>query len=305
MARSGHWGRRRPQAIVVAIGALVCAASVVACGGGEPDPEGLPRVDSTDRFAGERRQVAATIEAFERAVLTGDIETICARLLRVRESRDPDNDNGGRRFCMADPANDPVREVKRAGGEERYDLVVRSVELERRRGAGGRAVRHAIACVTVGGRPQTVELDQRGGRWEVIARSFDRSRPALAPREFALGCRSHALISVFTSAPRKSWTPREAVIKGPFANWIRRATSRGASLSLAGVTYRPDYRHAYLLRGPGGRPLRVFPVTVFELRSLDASTAELCRRRDAQRLARGTRSGLSSLLRIGIGPSGS
>jgi hypothetical protein len=106
---------RRPGAHV-GLGSFVLLALVlVACGDAERKHGADPRVSPTPTFGGERGEVANTLEAFERAVLAENRERICERLLRVRQSRDPDNDNGGRRFCIADPANDPERELRRAG----------------------------------------------------------------------------------------------------------------------------------------------------------------------------------------------
>jgi hypothetical protein len=277
--------KRSVRAVVATTLAALAATAIAACA--ESKPEEPARVDSTDRFAGERRKVAATLEVFERAVLASDIDRICKRLLRVRESRDPDNDNGGLRFCVTDPANDPGRQIRSAGGEARYDVVVRRIDLLRGHGRLSKRGGRALARVEVGRRLETFLLGKSVGRWEVIARSFrPRGFDTEGPR---LGCGANAMISVFARAPKRSWTPREAVSKGPFSNGIRRTTSRGGSLTLSGVTYAPDYRHAYLLRDIQGRPRRAFPVTVFGLGSLDASEALICSRRDAERIARAGR----------------
>lgn len=262
--------------------AMVCAVGLAACDGGEPDVRGEPRIDSADRFKGERGQVARTLEAFERAVLAGDVERICRQLLSVRESRDPDNDNGGHRFCISDRANDPDRELQRAGQEARYDLVVRRVDLEPRRRS--RASRRATARVKVGSRIETFLLAEDGGRWEIRARRLSAFRRR-GHQDFLPRCRDHALISVFASPAKNARTPREALTRGPFGDAIVRAVSRGASLSLASVSYAPDYVHTYLLRDPRGNLRRAYPVTVYRSGSFDASDAVICEGREAQRIA--------------------
>jgi hypothetical protein len=278
-----RWPSRAPAGLAAVV---LSALAFAACNGGAPDEAGDARVDSAVRFDGERREVAATLEAFEHAVLADDVQRICGRLLRVRESRDPDNDNGGQRFCVADPANDPARELRRAGGKEHYDLIVRRVDL-RPLGRLTEPVRRAAARVVVGARSETFLLSDRAKRWEIDARRFGEPSRGLGRHGFAIGCRAHATVSVFTSLPRNARDPREAVTEGPFGDGIRRVLSRGASLSLAGVAYAPDYRHTYVLRDPDNRTRRAFPVTVFRAGSFDASEAVICNRRDAERIGHG------------------
>jgi hypothetical protein len=150
--------RLRSRILAAMAVGLVCALTLAACDDAEPETPGEPRVDSTVRFEGEQREVAATLEAFERAVLADDVGRICRQLLLVRESRDPDNDNGGRRFCAADPANGPARELRRAGGEERYDVLVRRIELKPRPRRSTPRPRRAVALVDVGARSETFLL---------------------------------------------------------------------------------------------------------------------------------------------------
>jgi hypothetical protein len=266
--------------------AIFVLSALAGCNDSEPGPTSETadsRVDSAARFGGERRVIATTLEAFEQAVLANDVERICRRYLHVRESRDPDNDNGGRRFCAADPANDPARQIRRAGGDERYDLVVRRIELGPRRRVGAHGpTRRAAARVEIGPHRETFMLGKRRLGWDVTARSF--AEPALEPGRYdsAPGCDSGVSISVFAGQP-EARLPRKAVTRGPFGDGVRRALSHGGSLSLAGVEYSPDYRHTYLLRNASGRVERGFPVTVYRYDSFDASEALICSERDAAR----------------------
>jgi hypothetical protein len=277
---------RKPR-VLAGLGMLVLLAfAVVACNDAERERSVKPRFNSTSQFEGERRDVAMTLEAFERAVLAEDREGICDRLLRVRQSRDPDNDNGGRRFCLADPANDPERELRRAGGDEPYDVIVRRVEVRPRRGSAGQ-IRRALVQARIGSGQNAFLLGKHAGRWEVLARSFGEVEQSAGTYDLALGCTGRGEIHVSTFAlGADAEAPREAVIEGPFGDRIRHALSREASLSLTGVTYAPDYEHIYLLRDARGRPRWALPVTVYRFGSFDASTMAICSRRDAQRISR-------------------
>jgi hypothetical protein len=276
---------RKPRAFV-GLGIFVLLVfAMVACDDAERHASVEPRVDSTSRFEGERRDVATTLEAFERAVLAEDRKRICERLLRVRQSRDPDNDNGGRRFCLADPANDPARELRRAASGKPYAVIVRRVEVRPPRGSAGQ-VRRALVHARIGSGQSTFLLGNRAGRWELLARSFGKAERGAGPYGLALGCAGRGEIHVSTMAGSTAKAPREAVIEGPFGDRIRRALSRGASLSLTGVTYAPDYQHIYLLRDPSGHGRWALPVTVYRFGSFDASTVVICSRQDAQRLSR-------------------
>lgn len=255
--------------------ALVAAAAVSvalpAClGSGDDDPIEVPnRVDSTMSFQGERAAVASHLERWEQAVLADDISLICDQLVGVLENHGNDNDNGGRRFCERDSANDPNGLIAAAGGEDVYDLIVRDIQLDNQQ--AGRL--RAVARITTGQTREIVSLRSSERAWRIVARAF----PDRSGKPSGGDCQLDVIVGVNLSAPANAKTPRQAALRGPFAGEARRLLMRGGSFELAGITYAADYSHLYELRDAQGRLISQFPVGVWGPRSYDASSKYFCR----------------------------
>jgi hypothetical protein len=264
--------------------AIMIAANLVGClgGGGE---EGEParaerpavaRVDSSESFTGHRRAVAALLERFEASVRAGDVERICRAWLAVRENREYDDDNGGRRFCEASPLNSPDRELARGGGSYVYDVVVRRIRLHRSRGGE----ESAIALTSIGTHRDSFLLVHRRGRWQIQARRLDGwPRPS---KRHVLGSdcdeRTSVILGIRVSGGKRgATTPRQALLASVFAERIERVVAHGGSLDAETIAYAPDYVETWLLRRPDGLALRGYPVRVWGPRSFDAAQVTFCR----------------------------
>jgi hypothetical protein len=253
------------------VAASVAALGVTGClGSDDPDADRAApvRVDSASRFGGTERAVARTVESYEAAVLAGDVERLCRVVLAVRENHGNDNDNGGRAYCERARPTSPRRVLARAGGEGAFDIVVRHVDVER----GRRHVR-ARAVSSVAGGPEVFELERARGRWRITAHSFGRLPSDRAGLPL---CEHIAGADLSLGAALDAETPREALVQGPFGDRIRRTLRNRGALTLAAVSYRPDYLETWALRGAHGRVLRQYPVTVWGPRSFDTSTVVFC-----------------------------
>ncbi len=263
-----------------------CAALGGCMGGDDEDARPAPaRVDSTERFSGEERQVAQVIEQFEAAVLADDVETICRDLLAVEENHGYDEDNGGHDFCVVDPANQPDLLLAEGGGAEAYDLVVERV---RREGAIHGIDRFSARVGSeVGSEEFTVQ--KRDGEWLITQRDFsiDGASTRLAG-EFDCDGRGHAaaasagtgaevLARVGFQKRPKSDDPRDAILAGPFGAKAEKAIEDGGSLELSSAFYRPDYHLMYALRDEDGKLIVGFPVTVWGPRNFDTYSMTFCR----------------------------
>lgn len=218
------------------------------------------RVDSTQRFEGRQRQVAAALERFEAAVLDDDVQAVCGDSLRVREDHANDNDNGGARFCTTDPVNTPSALIERAGGEGEYDVVVREIDLVRWKDR----IAKAVAELRIGESRETAVLRPGPDGWRIVARWTTHS---LAAAPYSCNRR----VKVHEPLPSRPATLR-AALGGPFAG-----TVRPNSLVLAAVTYRPDYTHIYAVIDEDSTVQRLLPVGVWAPGSFDASSTYLCR----------------------------
>lgn len=218
------------------------------------------RVDSTERFEGKKRQVAAALERFEAAVLDDDVQAICGESLRVRGDHANDDDNGGARFCTTDPVNTPSALIERAGGEGEYDLVVREIDLVRWKDR----IAKAVAELRIGESRETAVLRPGPDGWRIVARWTTHS---LAADPYS--CNRE--VKVHEPLPSRPATLR-AALGGPLAG-----TVRPNSLVLAGVTYRPDYTHIYAVIDEEATVQRMLPVGVWAPGSFDASSTHLCR----------------------------
>jgi hypothetical protein len=254
--------------VVVALAALL----LVGCLGSdrpEPAADELTRVDSTAAFQGAERAVARVLEEYEATVLADDAERLCGALLAVRENRGNDNDNGGRAYCEQAHAMSPTRVVRRWGGEDDFDLVVRNVAIERRQ----RLVR-SVAVASIGDRRETFELVKDHGSWEITAQGFGRQwLEGGAPQ---CGDGGGASISISYFAGRDGRSVRGNLLASPFGDRIRRTVRAGGSLVVSAVSYLPDYLETWVLRDRQGRIVHQYPVTVWGPRSFDTSTAMFC-----------------------------
>ncbi len=253
---------------------LVLVAPLVAqgcLGSDDAGDDASGRLDSTQRFAGERARVAEVLERWEQAVLARDVGVICRQLFAVEENHGFDDDNGGVRYCERDEANSPAATFAAAGGAEEYDVVARAIEMEDRDGPrlGARA------RISAGASREIVTLrTSAAGDWRIVSRSFPKAwgRPAKG------GCALETeKIASLVAPKRESDNPRDAALQGVFAGEVPRVIERGGSFELGRIRFRPDYSHVYALQSPGGRLLRAYPVGVWGPRSYDNSSVYLCR----------------------------
>jgi hypothetical protein len=243
---------------------VVASAMAVAACLGSPESEpgtGTDRVNSAERFSGDKRQVAAALERFEAAVLAGDVTAICEDSLRIRGDHGNDDDNGGMRFCTSDPVNSPSALIERAGGESEYDVVVRDVTLVRWKDR----LRKAVADLSIGASRETAVLRPGPDGWQIVTRAATH----------ALATDPHSCerdLKVREPLPSRSATLR-AALQGPFVRG-----TRPEDLVLGSVTYRPDYHHIYAAVGGDARVRWMFPVGVWGAGSFDASSVYVCRK---------------------------
>jgi hypothetical protein len=255
-----------------------CVALTGCMGRDESEPSEPPepsRVDSATDFTGEERQVAQVVEDFEAAVLADDVETICRDLLAVEENHGYDEDNGGFRYCVKDPANQPSAIAEASGGAGVYDLVVDRVKRDE--AVHGRD--RYRATTGSGADAEEFYVQSLDGVWRITARdmSVDGDSTRLAG-EYDCDDGGHTELGVSYAGPLpRTNDPREAILEGPFGDKARNALEDGGSLTLDSVFYRPDYHFMYVLADEKGKILVRFPVGVFGPRELDALEMTFCR----------------------------
>jgi len=255
---------------------LACAVLAGCMGEDEVSTAGKgSRIDSAEGFSGEKREVAEVVERFEAAVLADDVETICRDLLAVEENRGYDEDNGGRDFCVVDPANQPDSMLSQAGGSDAYDLIVEKV----RRDSAVHGRDRFRATVRGGDHVEELSIQLLDGEWQITSRDLtvDGDSTRLAG-EYDCDKGGHAEIGVNYGGPRpRTADPRKAILLGPFGDKARNVLERGGSLELDSTFYRPDYHLMYALADKNGRIIVRFPVTVWGPRNFDTYSMTFCR----------------------------
>lgn len=247
-------------------------------GANDREPAGsseADRVDSAANFTDEERHVAEVVEDFEAAVLADDVKTICSDLLAVEENRGYDEDNGGVRYCIKDPSNQPAAILEASGGAGAYDLVVNRVKRDE--AVHGRD--RYRATTGNGADAEEFYIQRLEGAWQITARdkSVDGDSTRLAG-EYDCDGGGHAELGVSYTGPLpKTNDPRKAILQGPFGDRARTALEKGGSLTLDSVFYRPDYHFMYVLADKRGKVIARFPVGVFGPRNLDALSMTFCR----------------------------
>lgn len=248
---------------MISVRFVTCSALAVAvfgiagCFGDEPDkilPVQAPeRVDSAANFTGERHEVAEVIERFERAVVTDDVQTICGDILAVQENHGYDDDNGGRAFCLEDPASQPESILAESGGADAFDLQVAKIVRE----GTNPARKRYKAQVLVAGRQQEYVVEKFEGEWAITERDFIGD--ALTGERRDKECELSSL-SVRSSLVPKTNDPSKAVLQGPFGDRVRKALDHRGTFELDHISYRPDYVVSFALRKKDGTFITEFPV---------------------------------------------
>ena len=123
--RTGSGPGRAVRRLALVAPLLVCALLVTGCNGdGEDEAQDgaapaetvAERVDSTQRFSGEKRAIARVIERFEAATRRGDRRELCSEIVVLdrdrfsRGVRDPVGD------CRRNPELAPALDLRQAGG---------------------------------------------------------------------------------------------------------------------------------------------------------------------------------------------
>jgi ketosteroid isomerase-like protein len=136
----------------IVITAVLAAAALAACGGGEREPPAqAPKATAADP---DEQAVRATLERYAAAVRAGDAELICKQLMSRAVLAKIDALGGD---CARDFIADRVRE-----GGPNFRLTVRSVSIQ-----GNRAMTRGEAVESDGPRSSPQPLVREQGGWRL------------------------------------------------------------------------------------------------------------------------------------------
>jgi hypothetical protein len=121
------------------------ALAIAGCGGGAPR-------DSATEFKGEKRKVAAPVEALEKAARAGESGTVCTKLLTDRLLAQ-----------LKDQGTICTTAVKEAFKDaDSFDLTVDEVTI-----SGDKATAKVISGTGSGKKTDTLDLARDGAAWKI------------------------------------------------------------------------------------------------------------------------------------------
>lgn len=252
------------------------------------------RVDSAQRFTGQKRTIAEAVEEYEAVLRAGDAEALCRRVLDLGRNRvEPATAR-----CLRDQDNDALAGTAEA--REALDLTVQRIALVPGRPRDVAGIPEAVPRYQVewgledappvvalvdgadGGAPgmSAFGLTRDGGEWRIVSRL--RARETQPPKGAGRVkfFRHHGVLGFYgiaTSerirchggreggithglvAPRRARSVRDAVMRSNIGPGLRKALRDGATLHLAVVDYRGPNR-TFTLKLASGRTVLWFDV---------------------------------------------
>lgn len=251
------------------------------------------QVDSTERFSGRKRAIAAAIEEYEAAVRAGNPGGLCRRVLNpaLKHLSQP------LRRCGRDQDNEALRGTQQA--RKALDLVARRIVLIPQRPRDVEGLPAAVPRYQVEwgleDAPPAVALVERAdrsapgmdafglarahGEWRIVDRSRARGirppagagRVRFFQRHGVLGffgiavgepirCAGReGLITHAIVAPRRASSARDAAMSSNIGPHLRKALRDGATLHASAIDYRGPNR-TFTLKLASGRTVVSFDV---------------------------------------------